>query len=254
MTLFPHTAPKGHSRQRFRTPACKVLCTLIGSLVLSASVPAAAQWSVGFSGGYARNTVSTDREYADGLRYEPHNGFTVGIPVQYDFRSWFGLRAELSWVQKGESSHRTDYYEGLYTNTRNNYLQLPVMAHFSFGGERLRGFLHAGGYVGYWVSSHRQGVALMMMGADPETGSWLYSFDEKAPFDSRRDNRFEAGLAGGIGLYYRITPRIRIEAEGRCYYALTDMQKQYMKYLIPRYNTTFTTQIGCIITLGKLSK
>lgn len=254
MTLFPHTHIPGHSRRGSRTLGRKALCALLGSVALSASVPAAAQWSVGLSGGYARNTVSTDREYADGMRYEPHDGFTVGIPVQYDFRSWFGLRAELTWVEKGLSTYRTDSYAPLYTNTRNSYLQLPVMAHFSFGGERLRGFLHVGGYMGYWVSSHRKGIAASLMGVNPETGNRLYAFDEKAPFDSRRDNRFEAGLAGGVGLYYRITPRIRIEAEGRCYYALTDMQKQYMKFLVPRYNTTFTTQLGCIITLGKLNK
>lgn len=255
MTLFSHAARKGQKpRNDFRMSGRKFLYCLIGSLALSASVPATAQWSVGLSSGYARNTVTTDREYADGLRYAPHNGFTIGIPVQYDFRSWFSLRAELCWVQKGQCAYRTDYYEGLYTDTRNNYLQLPMMAHFSFGGERLRGFLHAGFYVGYWVSSHRKGVAAQLMGPNPETGDWTYPFDEKAPFDSRRDNRFEAGLAGGVGLYYRLTPRIRIEAEGRCYYALTDMQKQYMKYLIPRYNTTFTTQIGCIVTLGKFNK
>lgn len=108
-----------------------------------------AQWSVGLNGGYARNILSIDREYADGQRYKPHNGFTLGVPVQYDFRSWFGLRTEFNFVQKGQSIHRTGYYEGQYTHTRNNFLQLPVMAHFSFGGEHLRGFIHMGGYVGY---------------------------------------------------------------------------------------------------------
>lgn len=90
--------------------------------------------------------------------YEARDGFTVGIPVQYDFRDWFGLRADLVFVQKGQKMHRTDTYNAIHTDTRNNYLQLPVMASFSFGGERLRGFLNAGGYVGGWLSSHRKGV------------------------------------------------------------------------------------------------
>ena len=254
MTLNPRCNTSERPAARRRSSSHLVLGSLVSLLTLLASLKASAQWSIGLNGGYARNILTTSQEYADEQRYEPHNGFTIGIPVQYDFRPWFGLRAELSFVQKGQSSYRTGYYEGIYTDTRNNYLQLPVIAHFSFGGERLRGFLHLGGYVGYWLSSHRQGVTAVLMGSNPETGDLPYPFDEKVPFDSRRDNRFEAGLAGGIGLYYRITPRIRIEAEGRCYYALTDMQKNYMKFLIPRYNTTFTTQIGCVITLGKLNK
>ena len=107
---------------------------------------------------YCRNTLDMDTGYAYDLRYEARDGFTVGIPVQYDFRDWFGLRADLVFVQKGQKMHRTDTYNAIHTDTRNNYLQLPVMASFSFGGERLRGFLNAGGYVGGWLSSHRKGV------------------------------------------------------------------------------------------------
>lgn len=113
-------------------------------LALAVSVPASAQWRVGLTAGYSRNTLDMDTGYAYDLRYEARDGFTVGIPVQYDFRDWFGLRADLVFVQKGQKMHRTDTYNAIHTDTRNNYLQLPVMASFSFGGERLRGFLKCG--------------------------------------------------------------------------------------------------------------
>ena len=36
-----------------------------------------------------------------------------------------------------------------------------------------------------------------------------------------------------------------LEAEGRCYYALTSTTKDYMKHTKqPQYNTTFTIQAG----------
>ena len=39
----------------------------------------------------------------------------------------------------------------------NNYLQLPVMGSFSFGGQKVRGFFNAGIYGGYWLNSKPQG-------------------------------------------------------------------------------------------------
>lgn len=229
-------------------------------LALASAMPATAQWRVGLTAGYSRNTLNMDTGYAYDMRYEARDGFTVGIPVQYDFRDWFGLRADLTFVQKGQKMHRTDLYNGVYTNTRNNYLQLPVMANFSFGGERLRGFVNAGGYVGGWLSSHRDGVTTRFFGDENGGDDGMlspgnsYEFDEKVPFDSRRDNRFEAGLVGGVGVSYRVAPRVELQAEGRCYYALTDMQKNYMKFRVPRYNTTFVVQVGCSIILGKTDK
>lgn len=232
-----------------------VLC-----IMLTAADSAAAQWRVGVTAGYSSNTLSMDTGYAYDLRYEARGGFTVGIPVQYDFFEWFGLRADLVFVQKGQKMHRTDIYNKLHTDTRNNYLQLPVMASFSFGGQRVRGFLNAGGYVGGWLSSRREGVMLRFFSdeAGDDTGMISpenrYEFDERAPFDSRRDNRFEAGLVGGVGVSYRVAPRIEVQAEWRCYYALTDMQKNYMKFQTPRYNTTFVVQVGCNVILGKIKK
>lgn len=227
---------------------------------LTAVVPAAAQWRVGVTAGYSYNKLCMDTGYAYDLRYEERGGFTVGIPVQYDIFDWLGVRAEVVFVQKGHKMYRTDIFQKMYTDTRNNYLQVPVMAQFSFGGQRVRGFLNAGGYIGGWVSSHRKGTAWRWFGDEEGDDSGMitpgniYEFDEKAPFDSRRDNRFEAGLAGGIGVSCRVTPRLSVEVEGRCYYALTDMQKDYMKFRTPRYNTTFVIQAGCNVLLGKIKK
>ncbi len=192
-----------------------------------------------------------DTGYAYDMRYEERGGFTVGIPVQYDFFDWLGVRAEVSFVQKGHKMHRTDVWNKLHTDTRNNYLHVPVMARFSFGGQRVRGFLNAGGYIGGWLSSHREGLTFRWFGDESEddVNGWItpgnsYEFDEKVPFDSRRDNRFEAGLAGGIGVACRVAPRVEVEVEGRCYYALTFMQMEYMNFQTPRYNTTFVIRAG----------
>ena len=141
------------------------------------------------------------------------------------------------------------YNQG-YRDRRDHYLSLPVMARFSFGGEKLRGFLHAGGYMGYWADSRVKGTEISWDNliddflADNE--SFVFApYDRRYEFISKRDNRFDAGLVGGVGVCYRIHPNIELEAEGRCYYALTSTTKDYMKHTKqPQYNTTFTIQAG----------
>lgn len=210
-----------------------------------------AQWKVGVQAGYTHNSLSTTSGYAYDRNYGALGGFTVGIPVQYEFVDWFALQADLSYTQKNYSLSRSGAYEALHSDTKNGFMQLPVYARFSFGGEKLRGFVNAGAYVGYWVSSKTKGAQgqyfyEIIDGQDKAP----YPFDEKVPFDSRRDNRFDGGLMTGIGLQYQLTPCIQLLLEGRYYRGLSDLQKDYMLNRIHRYNDTFTVQFGCMFTLG----
>ena len=52
--------------------------------------------------------------------------------------------------------HRSGYVAGFHSEWSNNYLSLPIVAQFSFGGKRLRGFVNGGGYLGYWLSSYQK--------------------------------------------------------------------------------------------------
>lgn len=207
---------------------------------------AAAQWKVGINAGYAYNRYCIDTQYAYDFNYKGRDGLTIGIPVEYGILDWFAVRADLIYLQKGYKMTRL-YLEDC-RDRRDHYLSLPVMARFSFGSEKLRGFLHAGGYVGYWADSRVKGRELshtILLDKLLNGENIFFPYDHKYAFNSKRDNRFDAGLAGGIGMSYRILPHIEIEAEGRCYYALTSITKDYMKHTKqPQYNTTFTLQAG----------
>ncbi|WP_459188719.1 porin family protein [Parabacteroides sp. APC149_11_2_Y6] len=214
-----------------------------------------AQWKVGVQAGYTHNSLSTTSGYAYDRNYDSKGGFTVGIPVQYEFVDWFALQADLSYTQKNYFSYRSHQYRDINSETKNGFMQLPVYAHFSFGGEKLRGFVNAGAYAGYWVSSKTKGNQNQYFYSliDPNATA-PYHFDEKVPFDSRRDNRFDGGLMIGLGLKYQLTPQIQLLAEGRYYRGLTDLQKNYMLNQVHRYNDTFTLQLGCMFTLGDWCK
>ena len=98
---------------------------------------AAAQWKVGVSAGYAYNQYSIDTQYAYDFNFDGRGGVTVGIPVEYGILDWLAVRADFVYLQKGYSMQRA--YDQGFRDRRDHYLSLPVMARFSFGGEKLRG-------------------------------------------------------------------------------------------------------------------
>ncbi len=221
----------------------KTTASIICALALA--VPAAdAQWSVGVQAGVTYNSLHTDSGYAYDRHYSPALGYTVGIPVRYDFRDWFGLQAEATMVYRGYAIDRSWVYWPIYYNYHNLYLDVPVFARFSFGGRRLRGYALAGAYVGAWLRSEVYGHQSRSFDTAETNVEGGYDFEETVPFDSRRDNRFDAGLAAGIGISYAFNAKFSIFAEARYYYGLTDMQKDYMKNRMPRYNNTLAVQIG----------
>ena len=227
-------------------------------LSLLSCLTASAQWRTGIQAGYTHNWLYTENGYFYTRVYEPLGGFSIGVPVQYELEDWFALQAEVSYIQKNYRMQRTGFFSPLYENMTNHYLSVPVLAHFSFGGDHLRGFLNAGFYLGGWLAARREGVAQTSFGYYPEEEgpansiedlTDLYYYDEKYPFNSVRDNRFEAGAAIGLGLQYEINDLLTVLAECRYYYSLTDMQKDYMKMQVPRYLNTMLFQLGLLVTL-----
>ena len=209
---------------------------LIGALVLSTST--FAQIKVGITAGASYNKYSMDLQYMTDFVLDGRWGTTFGVSGQYDLNEWFGIRADLNMIQKNYRRSRVVYSNVDYKFT-NNYLQLPVMASFSFGGRKFRGFCNLGAYGGYWLSSHQKGSDI-----DIFSGYAPFSFDEKVQFMSERDQRWDCGLVGGLGMSYRIAPQWSVQAEVRYYYSTTSTTKQYMRVNDYRYNSTTAFQIG----------
>ncbi len=178
-------------------------------------VLAMAQWKVGVEGGVVINTMLVSKCYDYDRHYTGGTNGIIGIPIRYDFRDWFGLQA---------------------------------YARFSFGGPKVRGYLLAGGFLGAWLDSYVEGYQMRYFLTEDFSYS-AYHFDEKVPFDSRRDNRFDAGVSGAIGVEYQFAKRFSVFVEGRYLYSLTDMQKEYMMRQPSKHNSTFAFQTGFIYTI-----
>ena len=201
------------------------------------------RWSVGVFGGSDKNHHIVNVQYATDMKYTDMGGYSAGLSASYHLNGWFSLRGDVALVQK---NHRLDrdnrYLPFVYTESTNNYLSVPVTAVVSMGRTfRVCGFF--GGYAGYWLSGHREGQSLSVtyLVTNDQTDTF---FDEDYTFNDVRDNRFDAGLVFGVAARCALLRKVDISAELRWYYGMTDVQKNYMTNLNPRYNTTRTLQFG----------
>lgn len=226
-----------------------------GLLCLLLTINAHAQLSIGLSGGYARNHLYTSVGYRTYTQYQPADGFSLSVPLKYTVNDWLAVQAEAQFVQKNYQLIRSEFFEGIYNATTNQYLQLPLMGHFSFGGRKLKGFVNLGGYAGYWATSTNKGVAAglsLQPTENPQRYLDFYqniAYDEPYAFDNRKDRRFELGWLTGLGVSYQLS-RYNVFVEGRYSQAILDQQKNYMNNQIPRYNQTYILQIGCFYQLN----
>jgi hypothetical protein len=220
-----------------------VLC--IATLLFVTQVEA--QLYLGVEGGANRNYLITNTSDKPFFTYEPLYGYSVGIPIRYEFPSlsWFGgIQAVPSYVQKNYRMQRTGYYSPMYEQYNNNYIELPIMAQLRFGGhlkkeQSLYGLLNIGGFGGYWMSGHVKGRAL-----SPMDLTNYQEFDDTYTFSSEKDNRFEFGAVAGLGIQYIANKSYSFSIETRYTPTLTDQQKAYSQNQTPRYNDTYSILAG----------
>lgn len=201
---------------------------------------AVAQWAVGLRGGWTTTTIS---RYDGGRMDEAYSslgGMDVGLQCRYTFNDWLAMRVNLSFMQR---SHRMDrnlnYLNPVYTEHINNYLMLPVVADFSFGGERLRGHFLAGAYGGYWLSERRRGTTYWM------TDYYVYfePFDEPREFTDE-DIRLNSGVAFGAALSYVPVGKWEVGVDLMYYYDLTSHHQGYANLADPRYLNTLSLTVS----------
>lgn len=201
---------------------------------------ARAQWSIGPRGGWSSTTISRNDGGRIDEAYSALGGFEAGLQGKYTFNSWLAVRANFSYMQR---SHRMDrnlnYVDPVYTEHQNSYLMLPLVADFSFGGERLRGHLLTGAYAGYWLSERRKGTTFWM------TDYYVHyeDFDETREFTDE-DVRLNAGVAFGAGLSYAIGDKWEVGLDALYYYDLTSHHKGSDHLADPRYLNTLAVNLN----------
>ena len=199
-----------------------------------------AQWAVGVHGGV--NSTSISRSHADRVDETYGNlfGYDFGINGKYAVNTWLAVHADLNLMQRNHRLQRhLNYISPVYTDHLNTYLTLPVMADFSFGGQKFRGHLLLGGFCGYWISQRVKGITYGM--TDYEV--FFNGFNEQRLF-TREDRRFNAGLTTGMALSYSLNENIDLNLDALLYYDLISHHIGYANLLDYRYLNTYSVTLG----------
>ena len=201
-------------------------------------------WTIGVKGGCNWTSISMSNLGRIDETYSSLINVNGGLQASYQLTDWLAVRADLSYMSRAYRMDRNlNYLDPVFTEHRNDYLMLPLMADFSFGGDQLRGHAYCGGFGGYWTRAHVQGTTYWM------TDYYVYfnDFNENRTFNSE-DQRLIAGAVGGFGLSYDILDAEEagpvISLDVLYYHDLVSHHKDYVHLSDPRYLNTLSITLG----------
>ncbi len=183
--------------------------TLIFILLVAGALSVAAQprldrpeMYVGIHGGVMASLVQfTPSIEQDLLQTLGANG---GLVFRYAGHKVCGLQVELNYMQRGWYEKATGYRRTI------DYIELPFLTHLSFG-RSFRGFLNLGPQIGYAIREQHENMPADLSGLSP-TAQYLSI-----------DNRFDWGIAGGLGILYRTKKAGVYQLEARFNYSFGDL-------------------------------
>ncbi len=110
---------------------------------------------------------------------KPYLGANGGFIFRYSGHKVCGLQVELNYMQRGWRESTTGVVRGI------DYLELPFLTHLAFGN-KFRGFINLGPQIGYALRE----TTTNLIGTP--------TLPQHLPID----NRFDWGIAGGLGMLY----------------------------------------------------
>ena len=147
--------------------------------------------SFGFRAGLNSATVNFEDESGLGIEPDSRLGLDLALMASLGITEEFSIQPELHFIQKG---FRLDLDFGagdvIESQVILNYLELPVLAKYAFGGETLQGFVNAGPSMGYALSGKSKAES---NGIEEEE-----DLDFKEDGVKRTD--FSFVLGGGLGI------------------------------------------------------
>jgi opacity protein-like surface antigen len=164
-----------------------------------------------------------------------------GFIFQYNFKNFLSLKTGISYQRKGYQLKDLSYTDNIgnpigtaTASSRLDYLTFPILVKASFG-KKVNFFLNAGPYVGYLL----QKTDRMKFNGSTTT--------DQADLGTAGYNRWDFGIAGGIGIAIPIRTFWVISVEARNYSGLVDIaQSSNTKWLT---NTT-DLRVGVAYKLG----
>lgn len=216
------------------------LFILVFFIALATNV--SAQFGIGLKGGLDANSITRSNSGRVDETYHSKKGLGYGLVLSYQVNDWFAMRADVEMQSRSHTMKRNlNIVKDIYTDYDNQYLTVPVMADFTFGGTKVRGHFVMGGYVSYWMKANVSGNTF-------DLNDNTIQFDEKMEFNEYH-NRLVAGVVTGPGLSCELSENISLELDALLYYDLMSYMKISKVSPDPRYNNTASLTLGVIYKL-----
>lgn len=200
-------------------------------------------FSVGVNGGYVLSNVS----FVPKVSQTFHGGLTGGFSYRYVcekyFKSICSVYGEINYSQIGWKEEILDIEDKPVVNTETgleeefqktiNYLQFPIMARLAWGRERkgLNFFFQVGPQFGVYLSeSSKSNFELEKRNVADRVNQTI------AQDTMMVENKFDYGIAGGLGLEYSHPKLGHFIVEGRYYYGLGNIYHDSKRDFFGRSN------------------
>lgn len=183
-----------------KTIRCKIiaLCVLLAPLALKAQLGSHLGFTLGPSLSYMYGSNDADN-------LDMKLGYSGAIIYQYAFSTRYALQTGVMYENKGATLNTTFLGADIKARADYHYVGIPVLFRVHFMPERkLRPFVNAGGFATYLVNETT--YTRTEFGGDTENDHSSNTGDFR---------KFDAGVAGGLGLDYLITNNMHLDFEVR---------------------------------------
>ena len=169
--------------------------------------------SLGGRAGVSLSKVS----FSPGVKEGWLMGTTGAVTFCYTEEKLFGIIAELGWEQRGWKENFEEA-NSLFSYSRTlTYIHLPVLTHIYFGSRRFKAFVNLGPEVGYMIG---ESTSSNFDYAHPDKVEGFPKNRMTAQMSMEIANKFDYGIAAGLGCEFYVQPRHSISIEARLYYGL----------------------------------
>lgn len=213
------------------------------------------EFAVGVNGGYVMSTVG----FLPKVPQNMHGGMTIGMTLRYTsekyFKSICAIVGEVNYTQMGwkESILTLDdepvinYQTGLPEEYQRNinYIQVPIFARLGWGRERrgLQAFVQAGPQFGFSIGENTEANFDLNNPNLSDRTSLESSSVENASnmYFMPLENKFDYGIAVGLGAEFSHTKVGHFLVEGRFYYGLGNVYGSTKRdyFSISNYSTIY---------------
>ena len=215
---------------------------LVLGILLSALCSLSASWYIGGEAVYNHSFVSSATRFPS-TEMKGFSGFDLSFIAGYELTDCISFESGIRYSMKNMHYSKEDVDN---LTVMHNFLELPLSVSFSFGSDRVRGFVGGGGYIGI---RFLQAVAgRTMLGSESlenmtsvPNSSYVFTFID---FNSG-DNLFDAGLEAYAGVSYFLPSENNTEIylKARYQYSLTSLSKG-QKDNVDTYIDALSVDIG----------